>query len=70
MKSAQSVYPIIPDEDTTFAFVEFIHNRGSAILHATGGLGAPQVYASLMDLARNHIARAGSTSGIFKLDFM
>jgi hypothetical protein len=28
MKSAQSVFPIIPDDDTAFAFVEFIHVRG------------------------------------------
>jgi len=32
MKSAQGVYPIISDDATTFAFVEFVRNRGSAIL--------------------------------------
>ena len=70
IKSAQGVYPIIPDEDTTFAFVEFIHNRGSAILQAAGGPGAPQVYPSLMEGARNHPARTGSPSGIFRPDSM
>jgi hypothetical protein len=39
MKSAQGVYPIILDDDTAFAFVEFIHNRGSAILQAAGDQG-------------------------------
>ena len=68
MKSAQGVYPVIPDDDTAFAFVEFIHSRGSAILLAKGGPGAPQVYVSLMDGAMNHIARSGSTPCIFRLD--
>ena len=61
MKSTQSVYPIIPDEDTTFSFADFIHNRGSTILQAMGGPGAPQAYASLMEGARNLIAKTGST---------
>jgi hypothetical protein len=68
MKSAQGVYPVIPDEDTTFAFVEFIHTRGTAILQAVGSLGAPQCYVSLMEGARHHIARTCSTAGIFRPD--
>jgi len=68
MKSAQGVYPIILDDDTTFVFVEFIHNKGPTILQASGGQGAPQVYVSLMEGARNHIARSGSTAGIFRRD--
>jgi len=68
MKSAQGVYPIIPDDDTAFAFVEFIHSRGSAILLAKEGPGAPQVYVSLMEGARNHIAKTCSTAGIFRPD--
>jgi hypothetical protein len=68
MKSAKGVYPIIPDDDIAFAFVEFVHNRGSAILQAAGGPGAPQVYVSLMEGARSHIARTGSTAGIFRPD--
>ena len=39
MKSAQGVYPIIPDDDTSFAFVEFVHNRGSVILQTAGDRG-------------------------------
>ena len=70
MKSAQSVFPIIQDDDTTFAFVEFIHTRGSAILTTTFGPGAPQVYVPLIEGARSHIARTGSTSRIFRLDAM
>jgi len=68
MKSSRSVFPTIPDDGTTFAFVEFIHTRGSAILTAIAGPGAPQVYVSLMEGARSHIARTGSTSGIFRPD--
>ena len=41
MKSAQGVFPIIPDDDTAFAFVEFIHTRGFGILLSENGLGAP-----------------------------
>jgi len=68
MKSAHGVYSVIPDDDTAFAFVEFIHSRGSAILLAKEGPGAPMVNVSLMDGARNHIARTSSTVGIFHLD--
>jgi hypothetical protein len=68
MKSAQNVYPIILDADTTYSFVEFIHMRGSAILSAAAGPSAPQVYVSLMEGARSHVAKTGSTSGIFRLD--
>jgi hypothetical protein len=68
MKSAQGVYPIIPDDDTAFAFVEFIHSRGSAILFTKEGPSAPQVYVSLMEGASNHIARTCSTAGIFRPD--
>ena len=66
MKSARGVYPVIPDDDTAFAFVEFIHSRGLAILLAKEGQGAPQVYVSFMDGERNHIARTCSTVGIFR----
>ncbi len=65
MRSAQNVYPIIPDDDTTYSFVEFIHTQGSDILSATVGPGAPQVYVSLMEGARSHVAKTSSTSGIF-----
>ena len=68
MKSAKGAFLIIPDDDTTFAFVEFIHSRGSSILLDRMGPGAPQVYASLMEGARSHIARTGSTTGIFRPD--
>jgi len=68
MKSAQGVYPVIPDEDTSFAFVEFIHTRGTAILQAAGGPGAPQCYVFLMEGARQHIAKTCSTAGIFRPD--
>jgi hypothetical protein len=64
----KGVYPIIQDDDTTFAFAEFIHNKGSAILHAAGGPRAPQVYVSLMEGSRIHIAKSGSTTGIFRPD--
>ena len=66
MKSAQNVYPIIPDDDTAYSFVEFIHTRGSDIMSTTAGLGAPQVYVSLMEGARAHVAKTVSTSGIFR----
>jgi len=62
MKSAQGVYPVIPDEDTAFAFVDFIHSRGSAILQTKEGPGAPQAYVSLIEGARNHIAKTCSTA--------
>jgi len=68
MKSAQGLYPIIPDHDTAFAFVEFLHYRGTAILQAVGGPGAPLIYASLLEGARNHITQTGSTAGIFMPD--
>ncbi len=67
MKSAQGVFPIIPDDDNAFAFVEFIHSGGSSILLDKMGPGAPKVYASLMEGARSHIAKTGSTTGIFRL---
>ena len=62
MKSAQGLYPIIPDNDTAFAFVEFLHYRGTAILQAVGGPRAPLIYVSLLDGAPNHIAKTGSTA--------
>ena len=65
MKSAQGVIPIIPDDDTAFAFVEFIHSRGSTILQANMGPGAPHVYVSLMEGARSHIANTDSTACTF-----
>jgi hypothetical protein len=68
MKSAQGVFPIIPDDDTSFAFVEFIHTRGSGILLTENGPRAPQVYVSLMEGARAHIAKTDSTTGIFRPD--
>jgi hypothetical protein len=57
MKSAQGLYPIIPDNDTAFAFVELLHYRVTAILQAVGGPGAPLIYVSLLEGARNHIAK-------------
>jgi len=39
LKSAQGVFPIIPDDDTAFAFMEFIHSRGSTI-HLTSQHGS------------------------------
>ena len=68
MKSALSVFPIIPDDDMAFAFVEFIHSRGSVIMLTKEGPGAPQVYVSLMEGARNHVARTCSTTCIFRPD--
>jgi hypothetical protein len=68
MKSAHGVYPIVPNDDTAFAFVEFIHTRGSAIWLAKEGPGAPQVYVSLMEGAKNNNARACSTASIFRPD--
>ncbi len=41
MKSGQGVFPIIPDDNTAFAFVEFIQSRGSFILLSKFGPGAP-----------------------------
>ena len=57
MKSAQGLYPIISDNDTAFAFVEFLHYMGTAILQAAGGTGAPVIYVSLLEGARSHIAK-------------
>ena len=57
MKSAQGLYPIIPDNDTAFAFVEFLNYRGTAILQAAGGSGAPLIYVSLLEGSRTHIAK-------------
>jgi len=68
MKSSQGVFPIIPDDDTAFDLVEFIHSTGSAILLSKNGPGAPQVYESLMEGARSHIAKTCSTAGIFRPD--
>jgi len=68
MKSAQGVYPVIADNDTAFAFVEFLHYRGSAILQAACGPRSPMIYASLMEGARSHIASTGITAGIFRPD--
>jgi len=68
MKSAQGVFPIIPDDDTAFAFMEFIHSSGSAILQPNMGPGAPQVYVSLMEGARNHIKTTSTTASIFRPD--
>jgi len=68
MRSAQNVYPIIPEDDTSYSFVEFIRTRGSDILSATIGQGAPQVFVSLMEGARSHVAKTGSTVGIFRPD--
>ena len=68
MMSAQGLYPIIQDGDTTFAFVEFLHCKGTAILQAAGGPSAPLIYASLMEGARSHITQTGSTACIFKPD--
>ena len=67
MKSAQGLYPIIPDDDIAFAFMEFIHYRGSAILQAAGS-SAPLTYVSLMEGARTHMVQTGSTAGIFRPD--
>jgi hypothetical protein len=66
MKSAQGIYPIIPDNDTAFAFVEFVHCRGTTILQSTGGSIAPPIYVSLMEGARNHVTNTGSKVGKFK----
>ena len=68
MKSAQGIFPIIPDDDTAFAFVEFLHSKGSAILLDRMGPGAPQIYVSLIEGARSHIVKTGSTTGIFRPD--
>ena len=68
MKLAQGVYPVIADNDTAFAFVEFLHYRGTTILQPVGGPTAPLIYASLMEGARNHIASTGTTAGIFRPD--
>jgi hypothetical protein len=53
MKSAHGVYQILPDDDTTFAFVESIHNKGSAILQASGEPRAPK---SMCLLWKEHAA--------------
>jgi hypothetical protein len=68
MKSAQRIYPITPDNDTAFTFVEFVHYRGTTILQATGGPGAPHIYVSLVEGARSHVTNTGSTARIFKPD--
>ncbi len=68
MKSAQGLYPFIPDNDTSFAFVEFLHYKGTAILQATDGSGAPLIYVSLLEGARSHIAKTRSIAGVFMLD--
>ena len=64
MKSTQGVYPTIQDDDTAFAFVEFIHSRGSAILLAKEGPGAPRVYVSLMYGRREEPHRKDRLDGI------
>ena len=42
MKSAEDVYPIIPDDDTTFSFVEFIHNNARPSYRLQGDRGLPK----------------------------
>ena len=37
----------------------------TAILQAVGGPGAPLIYASLLDGARSHITKSGSTTRVF-----
>ena len=66
LRSAQGAYPICADDDAAVAFVEFIHNQGSKILHATGGPWAPQLYASLIDSVRDHISSTCTTKGVFR----
>jgi len=68
LRSAHGVYPIYADEDAAVAFVEFVHNLGSQILHATGDPWAPHLYASLIDSARDYISSSGTTKGVFRPD--
>jgi hypothetical protein len=68
MRSAQGAYPICPDNETTVAFVEFIHIHGTALLQAAKGAWAPRVYVSLMYGVRSHIARTGTTTRVFLPD--
>jgi hypothetical protein len=68
MRSAHGAYPIYVDDDTTVAFVEFVHTRGMTILRASGNTWSPQVYASLIQGARNFAARKWSDVGVSRMD--
>ncbi len=48
MRSAQGVYHVCSDDNTAMAFVEFVHDKSSAILQAVGGIWAPHVYVPLI----------------------
>jgi hypothetical protein len=66
MKSAQGVYPICSDHDSASAFAEFIHTQGTRIFQAATSQWAPRCYVSLIEGARAHIVKTGSTSWIFR----
>ena len=68
MRSAQGVYPNYEDDDTSVGFEDFVHTRGTAILQTTGEPWAPQVYVSLIERARAHIAKIGSIKMVFRPD--
>jgi hypothetical protein len=63
--SAQDVYPIFVDDDSSVEFLDFIHDGATTIIQAAGGIWAPQVYVSLMYGARHDMMRTGSTMGVF-----
>ena len=68
LRSAQGIYPICADNDAAVSFVEFIHTQGTQTLHAASGPWAPELYASLIGSARDHISSTGSRKGVFRPD--
>jgi len=68
MRYAQGVYPIFPYDETTVAFVEFVHTHESSLLWAAGGTLAHLVYASITYEIRNHTMRTSSAAGVFRPD--
>ena len=50
------------------AFVDYLHTSGTAILRAAGGPRAPQVFVSLMEGAKSHMAKTSSVARVFKPD--
>jgi hypothetical protein len=67
MKSAQGVYPVIPDDDTAFAFVEFIHSRDRLFCLPRRNPG-PQKSTFPSWTARETVLQRPERSGIFRPD--
>jgi hypothetical protein len=68
MCSTHGVFPICVDDDSAVAFVEVIHDMAISFLQDLDGVWDPQIYVSLMQGARNYVARTGSAAGVFRPD--